>query len=75
MRQFEVGDECLVLFQRALQDGERHVERLLRTQVGGQRDAAHRLRTIVLFGFQTGRERGLEYVANGRHVIGRNPLP
>ena len=25
--------------------------------------------------WKTGRERGLEYVANGRHVISRNPLP
>ena len=31
MRQLKIGRECLMLFQCTLKDGERHMERLLRT--------------------------------------------
>ena len=48
---------------------------MLCAQIGWQRDAANCLRTIAVFGLQSGWKSRLEHVAKRTHIICGNPLP
>ena len=75
VRQFKILAEGLLLLQRTGQCGHGDVQRMLCAQIGWQRDAANCLRTIAVFGLQSGWQRCLEHVAKRTHIICGNPLP
>ena len=75
VRQYKILAEGLLLLQRTGQCGHGDVQRMLCAQIGWQRDAANCLRTIAVFGLQSGWKSRLEHVAKRTHIICGNPLP
>ena len=67
--------ECLELCQCSLQHAESDVQRLFVAQVLRQCDVGLRLRPEPVLSLQSGRQCGVEDLADGRHVIICNPVP
>ena len=75
MRQCEIVGKGFLLFLRPAEHRHSHVQALLVAVGFRQTHAQFGLRPVALLVLQSRRQRGLEYVAEGRHIIFGYPSP